>query len=768
MRTVQLAQQFGQHLLEVVVVVDVRQVTFVGLAIAFPVDAMQVGVIELVLHLAPGVVEDVGTLLGRAVAEVGGKAYPRHLALAHGDFLDGSAGEQVDVLAVLVDGHAAATHVLDEQLGGVLAEIALPQVISTLESRTIVQLVAFGRQYGVAHVRGVDGEPPDAVLAVLQVEDEGFHLFLLLLVLVGFLLVFLLVLFLFLSLFLRFLLLFLGLFRQRQLLFREVELVVGLGVKEHDVHVVLRTPAAMAAIAGTVGRPDHGLASQHPLGVAVGVSAFGQVGHLTAAVGFYQHDVGVVPSAHTDILGQEPATVGRPLVGLVAVGVRIVVLAVEHRPHLARLQVDDAQRGTVFEESHFLAVGREGGLEGRASRNHQRLFLHTDGVGEELLFLVGEARQIDTPHTVAFGRINQRTAVGAETQVALLLGRVGDAAGGFILHRGDVDVAMHNESHLLAAGRHGNVCRTAAQQLIHHVALQAVGHDGYGHLLRFSTFAQGVELAVVGVAQQAVVGHAERAHRMGSVARQLAFFRTVGRRFPHVETAALLAQVVEGTAVGRPHGFAVFAGKAGYLLIGALPVEGAQPDVFRNGRLVMLSPGILISLLVLIEQAAAVTAERKFLHGQRREEHGASALGVHRIDLREEGRGELTVLHVGTDGGSKEYCLIVLEGLGIFVARVGGEASGRSSLTSHQIDVEAAFAVGGKGDVATVRRPHGTRVVTGVRRQLHRPSAFDRHSIDVTFVGESYLPSVGRQGGITQPQGRVVCLGPQGATGKKG
>lgn len=524
----------------------------------------------------------------------------------------------------------------------------------------------------------------------------------------------------------------------------------------------------MAAIAGAVGRPDHGLAAQHPLGVVVGVSALGQVGHLTATVGLHQHDVGVVPSAHADVLGQEPAAVGRPLVGLVAVGVRVVVLAVEHRPHLARLQVDDAQRGAVFEEGHFLAVGREGGLEGRASRNHQRLLLHTDGVDEELLVLVGEARQVDTPHAVAFGRVNQRTAVGAETQVALLLGRVGDAAGGFILHRGDVDVAMHDEGHLLAAGRHGNVSCPAAQQLVHHVALQAVGHDGDGHLPRAFALAQGVELAVVGVAHQAVGRHAERAHGVGGVVRQLAFRRAVGRRLPHVEAAALLAQVVEGAAVGRPHGFAVFAVKAGDLLIGALSVEGAQPDVFRDGRAVVLAPRVLIPLLILIEQAAAVTADREFLHGQRREEHGASALDVHRIDLREEGRGELAVLHVGADGGGEEHRRAVLEGLGILVARVGGEASGFPSLTADEVDAEAAFAVGGKGNAAAVGRPHGACVVTGVRGELHGPSAFGRHEVNVTFVSESNLPSVGRQGGVTQPQGRVFCLCPQGAAGKEG
>ena len=81
MRCVQFAQHLAQHLLEVAVVVDVGQEALVSLAVAFPVYAMQVLVVELVLHLSPNVVEHVGALLVGLIVE-------RSFEV---DILDGSA-----------------------------------------------------------------------------------------------------------------------------------------------------------------------------------------------------------------------------------------------------------------------------------------------------------------------------------------------------------------------------------------------------------------------------------------------------------------------------------------------------------------------------------------------------------------------------------------------------------------------------------------------------------------------------------------------------
>ena len=71
MRCIQLAQHLAQHILKVVFVVDVWQESQIVLAIALPIYVVQILYIELILYLAPDVVEQVGTLLVRAIVEHG-------------------------------------------------------------------------------------------------------------------------------------------------------------------------------------------------------------------------------------------------------------------------------------------------------------------------------------------------------------------------------------------------------------------------------------------------------------------------------------------------------------------------------------------------------------------------------------------------------------------------------------------------------------------------------------------------------------------------
>ena len=70
MRSVQFAQHFAQHLLEVEIIVDVRQELLVGLAVTFPVNTMNLRVVELVFHLSPYVVEEILALLCWLIVEV--------------------------------------------------------------------------------------------------------------------------------------------------------------------------------------------------------------------------------------------------------------------------------------------------------------------------------------------------------------------------------------------------------------------------------------------------------------------------------------------------------------------------------------------------------------------------------------------------------------------------------------------------------------------------------------------------------------------------
>ena len=70
------------------------------------------------------------------------------------------------------------------------------------------------------------------------------------------------------------------LLKQSELLLGETEAIPCLGVEEHYIGVALGAPAAVAAVAGAVALPYHGLAVEHPLGVAVGIAALGEVGDL--------------------------------------------------------------------------------------------------------------------------------------------------------------------------------------------------------------------------------------------------------------------------------------------------------------------------------------------------------------------------------------------------------------------------------------------------------------------------------------------------------
>ena len=298
-RGVQLAQHLAQHVAEVVFVVDVGQELAVHLAVGLPVHAVQLGVVELVLHLLPDVVEQVLPLLVGTVVERCLEAHVLALALAQIHFLD-AAGTEVEVLEVLVGLHDAAAHALQHQLGLLLQEVVLPQVGLALKARLVVQRVASWREHVVAQVAGVGGQPHNAVAAV--VEHLGFEFKLRLLVLLAFPLVLLAFrLFVFRLFALTFLLVLLTFIEQRLFLLRHAETIVGIQVEEHQVDVALGSPAAVTAESGTVALEEHGLAAQCPFGSCVAVAAVGQVAWLQLALRVDQRNVAVVPAARANV-----------------------------------------------------------------------------------------------------------------------------------------------------------------------------------------------------------------------------------------------------------------------------------------------------------------------------------------------------------------------------------------------------------------------------------------------------------------------------------
>ncbi len=261
----------------------------------------------------------------------------------------------------------------------------------------------------------------------------------------------------------------------------------------------------MAAITGTVALEEHRLAAEHPLAVAIAIAAVGEIVNLLA-VSLDESDVGVVPSAVADIAGEEPLAVWTPLKPDVAIGVRVVVLAVEHGAHLLRLQVDDAQGGTVFVECHLLAIGTVGRILRGEIGLGELFLLDVGGISKVLLLLVLDFRLENLPYAIALGGIDETSAVWGETQVALLLRRVGDALGGLVFGRSDIYVAVHDEGYLLAVRREGNLCGSPRADLTDEARLIVVGGDGDVDLLRLCALLDGVDFAIVAIAEQTILG----------------------------------------------------------------------------------------------------------------------------------------------------------------------------------------------------------------------------------------------------------------------
>ena len=109
--------------------------------------------------------------------------------------------------------------------------------------------------------------------------------------------------------------------QQRQFLLVHHKAVVGIGIEEHDELVTLRSPGAVAAITRTVALENHGLTVEYPFRTALAVTAVCQIVNHSGAVGLDQSDVLVVPSAHTDILREQPLAIRTPGKVLISVSI---------------------------------------------------------------------------------------------------------------------------------------------------------------------------------------------------------------------------------------------------------------------------------------------------------------------------------------------------------------------------------------------------------------------------------------------------------------
>ena len=134
----------------------------------------------------------------------------------------------------------------------------LPKVVTVFKSRQVIKRIPFRSKYGIRHVRRVNCQTYNAVEAIFQIKFQRLRLLFFRCIPVFFCLItFLFGIFLLIRFFLCFLFRFFGLFHQSGFFFTHKETVISLGIEEHDIGIIFGSPTAMAAISGTVARPNH-------------------------------------------------------------------------------------------------------------------------------------------------------------------------------------------------------------------------------------------------------------------------------------------------------------------------------------------------------------------------------------------------------------------------------------------------------------------------------------------------------------------------------
>ncbi len=148
---------------------------------------MEVSVIELVIYLTEHMVKDIFTLKRRLAVVFGLKLNILDVAFGKIDLLDTFAGDDEQVLTLLVGSHTAA-HPFEKDFGVAFLRVADKEVGAALGGvGHIVELVSFRGKEIVADKSGASGQAAGAVFAVVKIEFKSFDLILLVSLFLGFL-----------------------------------------------------------------------------------------------------------------------------------------------------------------------------------------------------------------------------------------------------------------------------------------------------------------------------------------------------------------------------------------------------------------------------------------------------------------------------------------------------------------------------------------------------------------------------------------------------
>ena len=273
------------------------------------------------------------------------------------------------------------------------------------------------------------------------------------------------------------------------------EFVERLAVEEHYVNVSFRAPAAVAAVAGLVGGPCHGLAAEGPAEAAVGVAASGQVGDFTA-VYINQGHIGVVPAAVCLIIAQQIVAVGTPGEAQVAVAVGVESIG-EHSLLLAGLQVAHHQFAPVLYVCQMLAVRRDCRVGAGDSGRRNQLLGKIESIGKVLVFLRVKAGLPYPPVTVALGGVIKLAAVGREAHAPFASGGTGYAAGGLVIDGCHENIAPGLNCNLFSVRGNCDVGGAGGYRTAYLVLDELVLAHADLEFRGFGPFAAGIEVSVV-------------------------------------------------------------------------------------------------------------------------------------------------------------------------------------------------------------------------------------------------------------------------------
>ena len=403
---------------------------------------------------------------------------------------------EIACVATLVQLERASLYALHLQLCTLLEEVTHPEGHIAIVRCKIVETSTLVVHHRIRQVRGLECYPHGAVVEIVKLEFQRLHL----LLLVGAVLL------------LGLLVGLLSFLEQSTVFLVHAELVVCLGIEEGDIHIAMRTPTAMTTVSGTVAGKYHCLATHHPTGMRVGISALCQVHRFVLTLGIYKSHIHVVPTAITHVVGQEPLAIGAPGEVLVAIGIGVVVLGIHGHPALARLEVNDADGLAVLQVCHLLAIGTIQRLETGGNAIGQSLLLYLGAIGHNLLLVVHHLRLVDAPYATTLAIVNHGTTIGTEVHTALTLWSLRYLLGGAEIHGGNIHISVQHESHILALGRNGNMCGTTAHESAYHLVCIDIGAYLHLHALRLSTGAHSVQLAIISEGQHTIIGDAEIAH----------------------------------------------------------------------------------------------------------------------------------------------------------------------------------------------------------------------------------------------------------------